>query len=570
MRKVALYFLLLLLCICPAFAKVSEASQAFGVSISRQNDGLNVSFKLANKDIFIYKNSFNVYANQQKITQQIHLPKGIEKDNYTIIDQDFSFFLPPSLWQDKAGSLRLEYQGCSKGGICYKPQSKTYAISNLGGGLSATLVSSSSKTPEDSSFTKAFSLFTSANDAQIADMLSSKTFLLSAGAFFIYGLMLSFTPCMLPMLPILSGIIIARSGKGAAVASAVYVLAMALAYAGLGAGAGALGGGLAIWLQSPFVIGFMALVFVILAANMFGAFEINLPAINGKFKSGGLLGVAFMGVAGALVVSPCVAAPLAGALLFISRSGDAIFGASMLFIMGLGMGASLFAFGLGVKSVAIKPGAWMIKLKQAFGFIMLAMALWLAGRLLAGELVLVGWGVLGLFASVWLGLFESGISKLLRSCLVVLALYSALLFAGGLAGATNALSPLSPFGKGAIAEDKFKPLTVTSLAELGKEMAGQNAIMLDFWASWCVSCLELDEKTLSEQSVQEALRGVKVIKVDLSKASKDAEELLNEFNLAGPPALLFYKNAKEIRQARIIGFVNAQSLAQTLKEIYKP
>lgn len=580
MRKVLLCFCFAVFYALSLPAKTLDVSQAFSVNLSAAEDRFDIDFILGDENIFIYKNSFSVLANGKNITDELSVPNGVNKGNYSIIKHDFSLLVPFSVFTTLPATLTLNYQGCAESGICYRPQVREFSItSSPNGGLKAELSRLNGKnlTSEPSSKSgfvdKISAIFSGelGSDSSIASSLEGSAAIISALVFFAYGLALSFTPCVLPMVPILSGIIVARGGRGAFVASAVYVLAMALAYAGLGVVVSLLGGGVQAWLQNEWVLGAMAIIFVLLALSMFGVYEIRMPSFaeGALSRRGGLLGVAAMGVLSTLVLSPCVAAPLAGALIFIARSGDVVFGALMLFVMGLGMGVPLLALGASSGKWLPKPGEWMEWVKSAFGFVMLAVAVWLAGRIIGDSAVLVLWGVLGLFAVVKFNSLKS-LGWVFKGTLLVLGLYFAVLFVGGLAGARDFTTPLKPFTNGAKIEQKseLSAVKVTNLNELKSAINSANGkVIVDFWASWCVSCIELDEKTFSNPEVISALKGFTIIKADVSDGGAASDEMMRAFEVVGPPAILFFKDLAELKEHRMSGFVPPKSMLKLLNEI---
>ncbi|BCX79221.1 protein-disulfide reductase DsbD [Campylobacter sp. 19-13652] len=572
------------------FAKNIDVNEAFVVNLTPAEDRFDVDFILGDERIFIYKNSFSVVVNGENITDKLAIPMGQNKGNYSIIKHDFSLLLPFSLFSKDTSSLVLNYQGCAESGICYRPQVREFSVlKDDSGGFSAKLVrlngksvaakdatdnTSESVLGERGFVDKFIAIFSGdlGNDAEIANSLAGSTAIISAFVFFIYGLALSLTPCVLPMVPILSGIIVSRGGRGGFMASVVYVFAMALAYATFGVVVSLLGGGVQAWLQNEWVLGAMALVFVLLALSMFGAYEIRLPSFSGdRFsKKGGLFGVAIMGVLSTLVVSPCVAAPLAGALLFIARSGDVLFGAIMLFVMALGMGVPLLIIGISSGKWLPKPGVWMDGVKSAFGFVMLAVAAWLVGRVLGDSVVLVLWGAIGLFAVARFGLFVGSASWVRRGALLVLAIYSVLLFIGGVAGGKDYLNPLLAFTGSSVATIHSEPkfIKVSNLNELKNAIkSADGTVMVDFWASWCASCIELDEKTLSNPSVQASLERFVLIKADVSASGAASEEMMRAFEVVGPPALLFFKDGAELKEHRTSGFIPPKAMINLLEAI---
>lgn len=552
------------LALLPIKAEVLDVKNAFKIGLSSEESGFGIHFDFGEK-IYIYKNSFSILLNSQNITQSLDIPQGQDKGSYSIIGDDFSIVLPFKMLKADKNILELNYQGCSAGGVCYRPQQKHFELFQTGAKWQAKEIEKGKKINS-----KAQAL---SSEQHIAAQLESLSFWVLVASFFGYGLLLSFTPCVLPMLPILSSIIVSRGARGGAgLASIVYVLAMAGGYALLGLAFSWVGVGIQAALQNIWVLGAFAFIFALLAFSMFGFYDLKLPSRFSLYiqsKGGqGYFGVAVMGLLSTLVISPCVAPPLAGALLYIASSANLFYGAFMLFVMGLGMGVPLLVLGFSARRWLPKPGKWMDMLKACFGFLMLGMSIWLLGRIFGASFMLLGFGVLGVYFAFYFGLAGAGLRSFYRASLALLAFYSALLISGGLAGGGDFLNPLSPFVKDNSASNKasleFK--YVSDLSEL-KELisSAQKPLMLDVWASWCVSCLELDNFTFKDERVAKKLESFLLVKVDISKQGND--EILKEFSIVGPPSLLFFKDGSEIRQKRVIGYVNADKFLSIIDDI---
>lgn len=410
-------------------------------------------------------------------------------------------------------------------------------------------------------------------------------------AFFGFGLLLAFTPCVFPMIPILSGIIV---GQGEAISrvralglTLTYVLAMAITYALAGVAAGLSGTMLQAALQHPAILVTFALLFVALALSLFGFYELQLPPswqtrlnqLAGSQQGGQLIGVAVMGVLSALIVGPCVAPPLVGALLYISQTGDAVFGGVALFALGLGMGAPLIAVGVGARALLPKSGPWMNGVKAAMGVVMLALAWWLVRPVVADLWWLVGWAVLAVGTAVALGALEplpigARWPKRMGKALGLLLLaYGVAAFWGALAGNRDPLQPLAGFagGNGGIPTANREALTfqpIRSVKELEARVANSTRpVLVDVRADWCISCIELERYTFTDPQVVALLRNVTLLKMDVTENSERDKAFLRHFQIFGPPALLFFApgNPEELRQYRVTGFVDGPTFATHLR-----
>lgn len=559
------------------FAEVLDVSKAFVLSPSIDEQGVEIKFKFG-ENIYLYKDSFEVKLAGKKINDLLNMPKSENTGEYEIYPKDFSLFIPLNLVKEhlknSSARLNLSYQGCAKNGICYRPQTKIYDIFEKFGKFSIIAFDKEHK-DEANADIEEFS-----DEQSIANELSSKNFFISLATFFGYGLLLSLTPCVFPMIPILSSIIVSKGGslnaKKGFLLSLVYVVAMSLAYALAGVGASLLGFGIAGALQNIYVLGAFAAIFVILSFSMFGFYDIKLPSkfenlINKKSQnSSGLVGVFIMGFASALIVSPCVAAPLAGALLYIAQSGDAIYGGIMLFVMGLGMGAPLLVIGLSSGKLLPRPGGWMDEVKKLFGFLMLIMAVWILARVLGAFFELLGYGVIGVFAAIYLGAFEaanSGWAKFKKALCVLVFIYSLMLIIGAFLGSKDAFSPLSGLNL-AKNESELNFKQARNLNELNEMLTNSsNPVLVDFYADWCASCKEIEHITFKDAGVKNALAKFTLIRIDVTSGGVQNDEMLRNFGLIDPPALLLFKDGEEQKALRTIGFINAKNFLAKLEKI---
>ena len=595
---------------CAMFAEPLSVKEAFG--LTAHADEQNVEFRFAPApNIHVYKDSLTASLGDKILNSHLNFPKGEIYDEREVYTGKFSLFVPINLLKGLSGSenftLKLEYQGCAKDGICYQPQVLKFGVKKSLAGYSVAQIIEAAE-PEFAGSPAPLS-----EQDSIAASLSSANFFLSLATFFGYGLLLSLTPCIFPMIPILSSIIVSKQASGekndknGAVnlsapdetstkfdsdnqhakkdkssratsgffLSLIYVFAMACAYAVAGVAASVFGSGVQSALQTPAVLIGFSLVFVALALSMFGLYELQMPlamqnALSKKAQSkGGIIGVFAMGFLSALIASPCVAAPLAGALLYIAQSGNAVFGGLALFTMGLGMGVPLLLIGASSGKILPRPGAWMDKIKTLFGFIMLIMAVWLSARVLGAMAELLLYGVIGVFASVFFGAFDAtkdeygNGKKLLKGTALLAFIYSVLLIVGSFSGAKSALNPLEGFKSTSpgvnLSKNEPNFIAVSNLTELENAVkSSSKPVLIDFYATWCASCNELDEITFKDEAVLKKLENFTLLRVDVTKNSNDDAQIMKEFGLIGPPAILFFRAGSdaqdELKNARLIGF----------------
>jgi thioredoxin:protein disulfide reductase len=493
--------------------------------------------------------------------------------------------------------LLVTNQGCADKGLCYPPQQRgvKVALAGFGGdgsarlltagqGLSGTAVSAATSAVAGARAAAPFA----ADDAGIDSALRGGKLWPVIGVFFVAGVLLSLTPCVLPMLPILSSIIVGHGaqvsrGRGLALAAS-YSLGMALIYTALGVAAGLAGEGLAASLQNPWVLALFAAGLVALSLSMFGVYELQLPsAITGRLSeasqrlpAGRFASVFAMGGVSALIVSPCVAAPLAGALVYLSQTRDVWLGGTALFSLAAGMSVPLLLVGASAGALLPKAGGWMDEVKRFFGLLLLGVALWTVQPVLPAAFVLGLWGLLAIGAAVMLawpgGAAASrgaGMSAKLwrRGAAAVFAVVGLMQLVGAASGGSNPLQPLAHLRGGG--ESVRAPVfnMVRNVAELDAALrtAGRPA-MLDFYADWCVSCKEMERFTFADPAVQAKMGGALLLKVDVTANSAQDRELLKRFNLFGPPGTIFFDpQGREIAAARIAGFQDSDRFLQTLR-----
>lgn len=487
------------------------------------------------------------------------------------------------LQQDAAvpvATLTAVSQGCADVGVCYVPQEQKAELklaafgteSSRGGALPSASFAAPVRQSEDS---------------LVAELFRGGFWLLVI-SFFGFGLLLSFTPCMLPMMPILSGIIAGRGQRMTKMhgfmLSAAFVFGMAITYALAGVAAGLSGAMLSAALQSPWVLGGFAAVFVALALSMFGFYELQLPVAlqsrlaeaSSRLPGGRFAGVFVMGALSALIVGPCVAAPLAGALLYISQSGDVMLGGVALFAMALGMGVPLLVIGASAGALLPKAGPWMETVKRFFGVLLLAVAIYLVSPLLPVFVQMLAWGVLLVIAAIYLRALDPlppaahGFQRFSKGIGVVALVAGAAYLIGAFAGGRDVLQPLAGLWPGQPAPIEavaFK--RVNNLVELEQEIknAGGKTVMLDFYADWCVSCKEMERFTFTDAQVQARLARMVKLQVDVTVNTSDHAALLKRFRLFGPPGIVFFdREGREIPGLRVIGFQPAAKFAAVLDQ----
>lgn len=504
--------------------------------------------------------------------------------------------------------LELGWQGCADAGLCYPPETtslalapstqdpKTWQVSVVEPRAIPETPNASDASPTAARATGA-NVSTNTTSNEIERTLASGNWLRVAGLFWLAGLLLAFTPCVLPMIPILSSLIAGRGeqlsrAKGFGL-SVAYSLGMALVYAGFGVAAGLAGEGLAAALQNPWVLGGFALLLSGMALSMFGLYELQMPSFiqgratewSNRFQGGSFVGVFLMGGVSALVVGPCVAAPLAGALVFISQTRDVVLGGIALFAMAMGMSVPLLLVGVSAGSLLPRAGAWMERVKQVFGMMLFAVAIWMVSPVLAAALHMALWAAWFLAAGALLGVFGTASAQQGRTPVAARASGAAaiavalVLLVGASSGGQSVLQPLAHL-RGASAAAAGTPSNaavgnaphfakVASLAQLDAEIAearrkGQ-AVMLDFYADWCVACKEFEAFTFSDPSVQSRLGKFRLLQADVTANNSDDKALMKRFGLFGPPGVLFFDRSGGSEPIhKVIGFQNAAEFSGSL------
>ena len=504
-------------------------------------------------------------------------------------------------------SIEAGYQGCSEKGLCYPPAKKTFELTLAALSAPVRTGPAQAAAPPDLPVAPASPSTrpgTIAGDSdaraapvpaspqtessRVAAIFKTGNFALIVASFFGFGVLLSFTPCVLPMVPILSGIIVGQGHKvtraHAFSLSLSYVFGMAITYALAGVAAGLSGTLLSNALQNAWVLGAFAVVFVALALSMFGFYELQLPSsvqtklseTSNRIKGGRSWGVFVMGVLSALIVGPCVAAPLAGALLYIGKSHNVTLGGSALFAMALGMGVPLLAVGLSAGALLPRAGAWMQTVKNLFGVVLLGSAIWIVSPVLPAVAQMLLWAGLLIISAIYLHAIDplphnaSGFRKLWKGVGVIALLVGVALLVGALSGGRDLLQPLARFRVSATEMDSGGGIQferVRSLTELNQRiaLAAGRPVMLDFYADWCVSCKEMERFTFSDPQVRRRLGRMVLLQADVTASSPDDERLLKRFGLFGPPGILFFgSHGQELEGLRVVGFQPAESFGAAL------
>ncbi len=477
--------------------------------------------------------------------------------------------------------LTVEYQGCKEGSVCYPVISRTLPVELEAGG-SYPVVAAGVGAVANPALLKP-------GDPAPLRLLQTGSIQVVLGGFFVLGLLLAFTPCVLPMLPILSALLAGTRGpRRAFLLTLIYVLTIACTYAVLGLVAGQVGVNLQTAAQSPWLLVPFSLVLVLLAAAMFGVYELQWPAawqewlvIRTASRSGGYTGALLMGAASAVLAGPCVAPPVLAAMLYISRTGDGVYGALSLFSMGLGFGVPLLLFGTALGWCLPRTGPWMVQVRRLLGVLILALAIVFAGRVLPAALVLLAWGALALGCALYLGALRpypatasasfAGLPG--RVTGLVLLVYGVVLVLGAAMGGTDPLRPLqrqSPGTAGAVTMLQFR--TVYTLEELHTQLAqaaqADHPILVDVYADWCVECKRL-ERTFNAPEVRSTLAGVVLVRVDVTRDTPAARTLLSSLELYGPPAVLFFGgDQRERRVWRLYEYAAPVAFARRVRQAF--
>lgn len=563
------------------------ADQAFSLQVSARDANTMQADFTVTPGYYLYRDkvSFEIKDPAIKITA-VNLPKGEMKHDPNFGDTEVfhqSFQAEIKLQRGTAATkditLNAVYQGCSEQGLCYPPITKSLQVS-------LPLQKAEDRGQRTESRQQQAQ---ETESSQIARLFKDGNFWLIIAFFFGAGLLLSFTPCVFPMIPILSGIIVGRghdiTHRHAFLLSLAYVLGMAITYAAAGVAAGYSGQLISNALQTPWVLGSFAAVFVLLSLSMFGFYELQLPsslqsrlsATSNKLHGGHLGGVFVMGALSAIIMGPCVAAPLAGALLYVSQTHNAVLGGVALFALAMGMGTPLLLIGSSAGVWLPRAGAWMEAVKQFFGVLLLALAIWIIQPLLPMGVQMLLWATLLICSAIYLRVLDavsqhaSGWHKLIKGLGVLALLLGAAYLIGALSGAHDILRPLGNIGRADTPATTALPFSrVKDLADLEQRItqARGQVVMLDFYADWCVACKEMERFTFSDPVVQTKLKPALLLQADVTANSEADQALLKHFGLYGPPGILFFDTqGKELSDFRVIGFQNTARFLSTLQSV---
>lgn len=611
------FFMALAVWLQPAQAaeEFLEPEKAFQLAVAQSSPThVDVHFKI-DPAYYMYKSRFVFALNDDEnaITDVLYPPAIVVYD--PTFDEDMEVYreqvtlrlsLPAGLGVPGLPlKLAITSQGCADSGLCYTPITDTVNLLPVNGGYQAQGAWVVDRVPEPLdyaietakpavAFTEAFGL----SDTGIAGFLSEASWLEMMALAFVLGLLLSFTPCVLPMVPILLSIIAGQSGtekpsrwKGLSLA-AVYVLGMSLVYTVLGVVAGLAGASLAVWLQTPWVLSLFAILLGLLALSMFDVYQLQAPSglqskLQGrlaKIPGGKYSGVFAMGMLSALIVGPCVAAPLAGVLLFISQTGDVVLGGATLFALAWGSGALLLVVGASSGALLPKSGAWMNSVKYGFGVLLLATAWWMMNSVLPTWVLMLGWTVLAMWSAVLLGAFRrldgaaGAGQQLLKAVGLLFAVWAVALLVGLASGGRGILQPLAGLGFGggasvnsvtSVAVPPFQ--LVNNIEELDAALAATDRpVLLDFYADWCVSCIEMERFTFTNPDVAQKMGNMLLLQADVTANTAEHRALLKRFNLFGPPGIIFFNaEGKELPDPRVIGFMAADKFNAELSKVVR-
>lgn len=580
-----------------------EPEKAFVFSAQMASpDTLDLHYRVA-PGYYMYRERFGIAITPADATTlgEAVYPKGEVKYDPTF-EKDMEVFHKDVTIRVPVGAggqpftLTLTGQGCADAGLCYPPMDSTVKLTPVAGGYAVAgtgIGGAASAAPATSG---GLSALMNAGDTGLADALGGLGWIKTAGVFLVLGLLLAFTPCVLPMIPILSSIVLGGAqhhrpsrSRGLALA-ATYVLGMSVVYTALGVAAGLSGAGLAAWLQTPWILSLFAILLAVLALAMFDVFTFQMPSgiqamlsdRSSRMPGGRYTGALVMGALSALIVGPCVAAPLAGALLYISQTGDVVLGGSALFAMAWGMGVPLLIVGASSSALLPKAGPWMDGVKRLFGMLLLATAWWMLIPVVPTWVQMAGWAFLAVVSAVMLRAFDAlppgaGAGRMFGKGLgLLLALAAAAWLVGAASGGRDVLQPLSHLAArgeapaaGGAAAGEVQFTRVRSNAELDAVLAqSTRPVMLDFYADWCVSCREMERFTFTDAGVAQRMAGMVLVQADVTANNANDRALLKRFRLFGPPGIMFFEpGGKEIAEARVVGFQDAKRFTESLDRV---
>ncbi|MCW8888672.1 MAG: protein-disulfide reductase DsbD, partial [Gammaproteobacteria bacterium] len=575
--------------------EILEPDQAFRFNASIvDGETLKVRWDITPK-YYLYRNKFEFSIDSDNTSLgRYSLPAGEEKDDeffgkLQVFHNEMESTLPLVRTTTEATTinLRVTYQGCAEAGVCYPPIKKStqLALPSIDAISETTAAETNTTSSSDSNAEE----FVSEQDSLAASLAGGST-LATIALFFGMGLLLTFTPCVFPMIPILSSIIVGQGDnlttRRAFTLSLAYVLAMALTYTVVGVIAGLSGANLQVFFQDPVILSIFAVVFVALSFSMFGFYELQLPSswqgklseISNSQQGGTLTGTAIMGFLSALIVGPCVTAPLIGALIYISQTGDAVLGGLALFALSMGMGTPLLIVGTSAGKLLPRAGGWMDSVKAVFGVMLLAVAVWMLERILPASIIMVMWAMLLIIPAIYMHAADSlpegssGWSRLWKGVGIVMLVQGILILVAVAAGGNDPLQPLKGISGGMVSSSTTSGSqnshvtfqTIKSVDDLERAVAKANAegktAMLDFYADWCVSCKEFEKYTFTNPGVIAALGNTVTLQADVTDNDAVDQELLKKFGIIGPPAILFFGlDGKERKNFRVVGYMEADS-----------
>lgn len=542
---------------------------------------------------YLYRDKirFEILDNDQVKLADVTLPAGENKNDeiFGLVEVYHHDVMMPLTLQRPASAQNLTvkafFQGCSETfGICYPPSAQQVSL-NLPVASETAANTSSNTEPTPTAQTPV------AEQDRIAQKLAEDNLLQIFFGFLGLGLLLAFTPCVFPMIPILSSIIVGEgeniTTRRAFTLSLVYVLAMSVTYTAAGILTGLLGENLQSMFQNPWVIVSFSGLFVVLSLSMFGLYELQLPhavqhrlhRISHKQQSGSLIGVAIMGLLSGLIVGPCLAPPLAGALIFLGQHADPFLGGMALFALSIGMGIPLLIIGTSAGKLLPRAGDWMNVIKAIFGVLLIGLAIWMLERILPGWITLFLWGSLLVISAIYMGALNSlaidanGTEKLFKGVGLILMLYGALLIVGSASGSHNVWQPLQAVNltKGQLPSQVtgLKFTQIDNLQQLEAQLATTNQpVMLDFYADWCTDCKTMEQTTFRDPEVVAAMDNYTLLQLDMTDNTQAHQDLLKALQVFGPPTMLFYNNTgEELRQQRLVGHIKPQQMLTHLSQL---
>lgn len=595
-------------------------AEAFKAEITLFKNEILINWDIA-EQYYLYKKRFKFSISDEEGkpltgvalgTPEFSHPGKIKEDEtFGVVEVYYdhvSIRIPINAATQQDINITVGYQGCAEAGLCYPPakiiqpltvlknitpaSNPMQANSSVGHDNQALSLSSKHPSKPSTSANPATIELNSNDASSIATYLNEAALLPMLGFFFILGIGLTFTPCVLPMIPILSSTILGQGQSLTAtrgfILSCSYVLGMAVAFSLAGLAVGLAGARIQLFMQDPIVLSSFAIVFVLLSLAMFGFYELQLPErfrsslnnVNAQQKSGNLVGVFIMGALSALIVSPCVSAPLAGILVFIAQEGDPGLGSMALLSLGLGMGAPLIVIATTGANILPKAGNWMNTTKSVFGIALLAVAAYLVRTVLPDSIMMLIWASFFILPAIYMGALDplepsaSGWKKLWKGVGIMMIVYGIALIWGTAQGNTNPIKPLHFTGTSQVSHPNMAPAnrlvfeTVNTNAMLSEALASAQAkqpVMIDFYADWCIACVEMEHGAFSDLRSQQRLDSFKLIKVDITKGGEEANTLLDRFGLIGPPSILFFNQAGHpVQSATIMGEMNADQFIHHL------